>query len=261
MTKRPRAAEQDSPPNEMAQDGAIPRWLKITLSILLMLHLLAVFAPPFAVATSTGPTSSPLADRLFGALRPYIAAMYLDHGYFFFAPNPAETHLVDYKLEFDDGRPPIEGRFPDLKTERPRLLYHRYFMMSEALNSAFAPPIPPPEPSPPPLTATAADKLRYQAQKREYAAVLAAWKHRRRQYESLWNAYEDHLKAAYGASSVTLTRVEHRPADPGEISVEKKRLDDPASYRNMLETAPPAREALRAPLAPRGELPQPEKIS
>jgi hypothetical protein len=248
MTKRPIAPGSESPASDLVQDGSPAPWLKIVLSVLLILHVAAVFAPPLAFACNAAGSSSPFADSLFGVLRPYIGVMYLDHGYFFFAPNPGPAHLVDYKVEFADSRPPIAGRFPDLKTERPRLLYHRYFMMSEALNNLYAPPDAPPEPTAPPITATTAEKQRFHQQQLDYQNLLASWKHRRRQYDSLWRAYEEHLQDAYGASKVTLTRVEHRAADPGEIEFEGKRLEDPASYTNLPESPPPAREALRSTL-------------
>src|SRR5438132_13994609 len=84
-------------------------WVKAAISLLLALHLSAVFIAPFAAACNVRGSSSPLADVAYRALRPYIAALFLDHGYFFFAPNPGPNHLVEYKVEFADGRPPIEG--------------------------------------------------------------------------------------------------------------------------------------------------------
>jgi hypothetical protein len=162
--------------------------------------------------------------------------MYLDHGYFFFAPNPGPTHLVRYKVEFADGREPIEDEFPNLKAERPRLLYHRHFMMAEALTNMYVPPEPPPEPSPPPITAAVEEKLRFAAEKENYRLSVAAWQQRRRQYESMFSAFEQHLKKSYGASKVTLTRWEHRPAAPWEVKDQNKRLNDPGSYRELPET-------------------------
>src|SRR5262249_5848411 len=148
-------------------------------------HLTAVFIAPFAVACTTGGPPSPAIDPIRQALQPYIAAMFLDHGYFFFAPNPGPNHLVDYKLEFADGRPPLEGRFPNLATERPRLLSHRYFMLSEALNASFVPPEMPPEPSPPPLTAGAEERARYQLERSAYQQAADDWQRRRKQYEAM----------------------------------------------------------------------------
>jgi hypothetical protein len=242
MPKRLAAAELESPPATASTDGKLAPWLKIVLSVLITLHVLAVITPPFGFACRSGPGpdgTSPIANFLAIVFEPYYQAMYLDHGYFFFAPTIGPTHLVDYEVEFADGRPPVKGRFPDLKTERPRLLYHRHFMMAEALNNLYEPPTAPPEPSPPPLTASADEKVRFAEQKRAYQLDVAVWKHRREQYTSLRSAFEEHLKSTYGGTKATITRVEHRQAFPAEISQLKKRLDDPASYSKLPE-APPA---------------------
>jgi hypothetical protein len=230
-------------------EGRLAPWLKCLLSALLALHVLAVITPPFGFACRSGPGpegTSPIANLLAAAFEPYYQALYLDHGYFFFAPTVGPTHLVDYEVEFADGRPPAKGRFPDLATERPRLLYHRHFMMAEALNNMFVPPEPPLEPSPPPLTASDDEKLRFQNVRQGYQIDLAEWQRRRPAYESMRQAFERHLQTTYGGSKVTLTRVEHRQAVPFEVSDLHKRLDDPDSYINLPEEPParslPARE-------------------
>lgn len=249
MTKRHAAAEAESSPTNERTDAKLSPWLKGLLSLLLAAHVLAVVTPPFGFACRSGPGpegTSPIANLLSATFEPYYQAMYLDHGYFFFAPTVGPTHLVDYQVEFADGREPVKGRFPDLATERPRLLYHRHFMMAEALNNLYVPPTPPLEPSPPPLTASKDDKLRFQDIQRGYQVDLAEWKRRRPVYESMRQAFENHLQATYGGTKVTLTRVEHRQAVPFEVTDMHKRLDDPDSYQNLPET-PPTR-----PLMPRG---------
>jgi hypothetical protein len=164
--------------------------------------------------------------------------MYLNHGYAFFAPDPGPNHLVDYKVEFADGRPAVSGRFPDLSKERPRLLYHRHFMLSEALNSRFAPPEFAPEPSPPPLTATAGERERYAANKILYDEAKRRWQHARRQYEAMRASIEGHLKQAHGGERVKIVRIEHLNADPEDVLFERKPLTAPESYREMPETLP-----------------------
>jgi hypothetical protein len=211
--------------------------MKATISLLLALHLSAVFVAPFAAACNVRGSSSPLADAAYGVLRPYIAALFLDHGYFFFAPDPGPNHLVEYKVEFGDGRPPVEGRFPNLATERPRLLYHRHFMLSESLYSAFVPPQPPPEPSPPPLTATAEQRATYQLQRGEHERLLADWQRRRRQYEAIWQSIERHLLHQYDGDKVTLTRIEHRPPLPDEFESGQRKLTSEELYVKLPETA------------------------
>lgn len=209
-------------------------------SALLALHLSAVFIAPFAFACNAGGSSSPLADALVGALRPYIVALYLDHGYFFFAPNPGPSRLVDYRVEFADGRPEIKGRFPNLATERPRLLYHRHFMLSEALSNRFVPPLPPPEPTPAALTADSAERAVFLLAKAEHTRALAMWQRQRGQYEAMRSSIEGHLLAKYGGEKVTLTRIEHRLALPDEVQSADRALDAADSYSELPETPPEA---------------------
>src|SRR3954462_7179726 len=72
-------------------------------SVLILLHVTAIFWPPFTFACRGGSgSSSPFADAVMGWLRPYSSLMFLDHGYAFFAPDPGPSHLVHYKVEFAD---------------------------------------------------------------------------------------------------------------------------------------------------------------
>ena len=245
MTKRKGVASQadesksahaPTPPPEQ-QPRPLSSTTKLVLSGLILFHLAAVFWAPFAFAASRG--GSPFAGPIALMLRPYMQALFLDHGYFFFAPDPGASYLVRYKIEFDDGREPVTGVFPDLKTQQPRLLYHRHFMMATALSDRFVPPDPPPEPAPAPLTATAAEKAAALRGREAYSRARAAWQHQRRQYESLKRAFEEHLLAVHGGSKVTLTRVEHRPPEPDEFSTGRLRLHDPILYTDLPEVIRP----------------------
>jgi hypothetical protein len=236
MSKRKAAAEADSRPPGLSLHATWPNWKKALVSGLLAFHVLAVFVAPFAFACNAGGSSSPFADAIAGALRPYIVALYLDHGYFFFAPNPGPSRLVDYEITFADGRPSVKGRFPNVATERPRLLYHRHFMLSEALSNRFVPPTPPPEPSPPPLTASGAERIGYQLAKTEHERAVTTWRGQRNQYEAMRRSIEEHLKAAHGGDKVTLTRIEHRLALPDEVQAANRELNAAASYIELPET-------------------------
>lgn len=116
---------QDTPPGDLAQPS-VTRW-HIVASVLILLHVFAIWVAPFSV-----PPSSPLAQTIAALFRPYLEAAFLNHGYKFFAPDPGPTHLVRYELEFADGSK-RSGTFPNLKQQRPRLLYHRHMMLSERL--------------------------------------------------------------------------------------------------------------------------------
>jgi hypothetical protein len=196
-------------------------FLRIVLSVLLFIHLAAVFFPPFTFATASGPgTVSPFAEPILSVLRPYVDLMFLDHGYFFFAPNPGPSHLLRAKLEFADGRPALELTFPDLKAHWPRLLYHRHFMLAEQLHSDFA------VPEPPPGVANDPEQL-------------ASWRQARNRYELRRDSFKEHLREAYGASEVTLTRVEHLLLGPGEFRESGKSLNAADSYRDLPEDSTP----------------------
>jgi hypothetical protein len=104
--------------------------VRVVVSLLVSIHIVAVFLGPFAMP----PQTSELAATIANVYRPYVDALSLANGYRFFAPEPGPSHLVRYELTFDDGST-RDGVFPNLDEHKPRLLYHRYFMMSELLNT------------------------------------------------------------------------------------------------------------------------------
>jgi hypothetical protein len=122
----------------VAENRSLPAvWIRVVVSVLVIVHVVAVFLGPFAMP----PQTSELAATLAGVYRPYVDALALANGYRFFAPEPGPSHLVRYELTFDDGTTRA-GTFPDRDVHRPRLLYHRYFMMSEFLNTLSNPDAP-----------------------------------------------------------------------------------------------------------------------
>lgn len=76
--------------------------------------------------------------------RPYMQALSIDNGYRFFAPNPGPGNTIRYELTMPDGTVD-SGRFPDRERHRPRLLYHRYFMLSERIHGEVGPVVAPPQ--------------------------------------------------------------------------------------------------------------------
>jgi hypothetical protein len=107
------------------------------VSALVLFHVVAVFLGPFA----TPPQTSELAMRLGRSIQPYLDILNLANGYRFFAPEPGPSHLVRYELTMPDGTT-REGIFPNRNEHWPRLLYHRYFMLSEFLNTLSNPAMP-----------------------------------------------------------------------------------------------------------------------
>lgn len=189
---------------------------RMIISVLVVAHLIAVLIPPFALQ-SVGPAgSSPVADIFHRVFHPYIEVAFLDHGYAFFAPNPGPSHLIRARMTFDDGRESLEQTFPNLRDQWPRLLYHRHFMLSEQLNSQYAPPELP-------------------AEVRDDPFIVARWRARRDEYELKWRGFEEHLRRKHNAADVKLTRVRHRMIDVFEVADERKRLDAADTFIDLRE--------------------------
>lgn len=204
--------------------GATPGWsrgAKLLVSGLVTLHLAAVFIAPMSFAARPG---SPAIDPLRAALLPYIQALFLDHGYAFFAPDPGPSHLVEYRLEFADDRAPTTARFPNLREHQPRLLYHRHFMLSESLQSYYAPP--------------AAPRLPGDMDAEQRALELANWRQARGRFELLRDSYARHLAAANDAEKAEVHRLRHDFLPPSQFTGDfdptvPRKLDDPRTYTDL----------------------------
>jgi hypothetical protein len=225
-------------PSESCSTPAIqlaPVW-QMALSGLLVVHLLAICAPPIALATRSGDAPSPAIAPVFNTLRPYIDALYLNHAYFFFAPDPGPSHIARYEIDFEDGRKTLTGQFPDRTAHWPRLLYHRHFMLAETLNDRFAPPNDEPEPQPSNEDSRRAARV--------YNRVLARWQRQheewqvaRERYVALRKSVEQHLLATHQGTEVRLSRWEHRQLSPDEFQYDNLALDDPETF-NLLPESP-----------------------
>jgi hypothetical protein len=120
-------------PAETVASPASPRalWRIVGFALLnlwLCWHLFAIVVCPASVAPA-----SPMIQSAWGVASPYLQALYLNHGFRFFAPEPAGSTLVDYELEFPDGAH-ATGCIPH-RSVGPRLLYHRHFMLTEFLGN------------------------------------------------------------------------------------------------------------------------------
>ena len=202
-------------------------------SALILLHLAAVV---LAALVATPPFSELWTD-LAWAFRPYVNAADLNHGYRFFAPDPGPSHLVEYHLEFVNGKT-RDGRFPDLNEERPRLLYHRYFMLSEHLFNYYA------------ASQSNSDDDEGQALPPDVQAKQTAFaRSNAAGYRALGESYARELLRRSGAKRVTLELVEHRIPLPDDVA-RGERLDDPKLYIKLKNSrlgpfdAAPAAEAL-----------------
>ena len=84
-----------------------------------------------------GPLSNPVASPYLSGpiaakISPIQRALFLGHGYRFFGPDPGPGHLLVFTGQRADGSQ-FEGVFPDSSQLWPRLLYHRWFMLSETV--------------------------------------------------------------------------------------------------------------------------------
>ena len=150
-------------------------------------HLAAVFIG----AWIGSPPESPFAALVARPFRAYIAVADLNHGYRFFAPNPGPSHLFRYQLMFDDGST-RDGYFPNREQHWPRLLYHRYFMLSENLN-VLRPNLPRPEEAP------VSDRASFQA------------------FRALADSYAAQMLRSTGASRVDWQLVRHYQPPPRDV--------------------------------------------
>ena len=116
------------------------RALKLLVSAAIIFHLAAVIVPPLAGP----PPASRLASAIMQPMRPYVGLFYLGHGYRFFAPDPGPGHSIEYVVTRPDGST-VTGRIPDARNDRPRLAYHRRFMVSEKIAAQIPPPDAPQE--------------------------------------------------------------------------------------------------------------------
>jgi hypothetical protein len=116
-----------------ASSGGLGFWGRLMASVLIAGYLGLLLI---------GPLSNPVASEHLTApaarwVAPLHRALFMGHGYRFFAPNPGDSHLVQYKITKVNGTL-VEGVFPDRDSMFPRLLYHRWFMLSETIFSEHA---------------------------------------------------------------------------------------------------------------------------
>lgn len=161
-----------------------PPAVRMVVSLCLLVYFAAVIVPPLAGP----PPASDLAMAALQPLRPLVGALFLGHGYRFFAPNPGPGHSIQWTMKMADGST-RQGSIPDRDADWPRLLYHRRFMISEKI-AAF---VPPPD---------APAEVRRQS---------------RGEWQPLVKDVAGHLLHRYGGAQVTLQMTEHYLPDPEEL--------------------------------------------
>jgi len=184
MSNRSMSASRTStfPTPASARTWSVPA--RFLASVAILVYLAAVAVPPLAGP----PPASELAGRLMQPLRPLVGALYLGHGYRFFAPDPGPGHTIRWTLQLADGSERA-GSIPDRASDWPRLLYHRRFMVAEKI-AAFVPP------------ADAPEGVRFAA---------------RRDWQPLIKGVAGHLLAAHDGVQVRLEMVEHFLPGPEDV--------------------------------------------
>lgn len=173
---------------ESAQGGSgWSPWTCRGVGVFLAIHCLAIFVGPWSV-----PPSSLLSQDVYALFEPYVEALFLNHGYHFFAPDPGPSHLVRYEVVRRDGSE-VKGFFPDREHNWPRLNYHRHFMMTEHLNGFL-----------------------------ESGQTEIADRH--------ISSYAKHLNHVHDGVEVRLFLVRHHLPSPEDVQNGMK-LDDPTLYR------------------------------
>lgn len=189
---------------------------RLVASLLLLLHLLAVFLPPMSFQ-ARGPLGvSPSVAALLRPLEAYGQFLYIDRGYAFFAPNPGPSHLIQVAISDGDGSKQ-EIMYPDLKRQWPRLLYHRHFMLTESLYDMYRPPVPE-------LESAVGD-----------AEELEFWRRERARYEGFRDSMLRHLQHVNPDQDVAIRRIEHRVPDLVQYREQPVSLTHPDSYRVLLD--------------------------
>lgn len=227
------SSAQPSATGGLSADGALRTsgwwsgvWGRRVVSIAIVLHLLALLGEPLRIFSRGTQPAAPDAHVLRGGLSWYIDFMYLHHGYFFFAPNPGPSHLMDIRLTDADGTE-RHLRLPNHRAQWPRLLYHRHFMLSEFLYQLYTPP-PAPNATP--------DEL----------PIRQAWQRDRETFERVRSSMERHLAARYGAKRADIQLLEHRLPNAVEVFDQQMRLDDERLY--VILPDQPASEAQSSPI-------------
>lgn len=155
-------------PKPKAKSKAPSEWpwglaRRLGVSTLVLLHLTAVVAAPWCIQLRdiripALPPGMPVRDAqgrvvpldqldplryppqrptlplaLYEFFFHYANLIYINNGYDFFSPDPDASRLIRYWVYDSAGQEIATDRFPDLKSQWPRLFYHRHMMLAAQL--------------------------------------------------------------------------------------------------------------------------------
>ena len=104
--------------------------IRTCLTIGIVVYLAIVVLGPMSNPVGSENLTIPLAKKI----RLVHQALFLGHGYRFFGPDPGPSHILEYRIgNGNENETAVVSRFPDRDQHWPRLLYHRWFMLSETL--------------------------------------------------------------------------------------------------------------------------------
>ncbi len=211
--------------------------LRRVLSILILVHLAAVIAPPLAFQARGPIGTSPSINTILRPVQGYSQFVYMDRGYAFFAPDPGPSHLIQARITSGDQA--TEQMFPDRQQQWPRLLYHRHFMLSEFLEEIYQPLGPP------------AELVELEP------AEAELWVRLRARYEHVRQSMVDHLQHENHGQLVEIRRIEHLVPDLIEYQREPIALTDQRLYRVLLDQPIDLNGELTDPVGPAETIPPP----
>lgn len=200
-----------------------PTSIQYVLLVAFLIHFLGVLAEPLRFFSRSEIRTAPEFAWLSDTMKPYSQWLYLNHGYFFFAPNPGPGHLIQCTLsttasdESSDKEPGQVLLLPDRNEHWPRLLYHRYFMLSEFYTSRYAPEQ---------VTQDLKKDLEF----------MQTWASDKELYDQIRTSITSSIKQTLGKETVELRRVERLLPDSQQVLKEGWSLNDPRLTSLLPET-------------------------
>lgn len=220
MTKAELSTLTNIPKSDLPPDtplikavNACPVWLQRLLLGALLLHALGVLSEPFRFFSRSEVRTGPEFVWLGETMKPYSQWLYMNHGYFFFAPNPGPSHLIQFSLNQPTGKqqdliPLQSNRLPDRNKHWPRLLYHRYFMLAEFYTSRYAPQ-------------QLSDDLKKDVE------VMSNWAFDKGLYDQIQYSIKESLEYSLGTEITALNRIERELPSSEQVLKQGWALNDP----------------------------------